>query len=42
MKKKNDWKKIEWNGMVLRIKKVEKNEKIEWNGMVEIDGTNKG
>ena len=24
---------MEWNEMVWRIRKVEKNEKIEWNGM---------
>ena len=26
-------KKMEWNGIVWRIRKVEKNKKIEWSGM---------
>ena len=29
------------NGMIWRIRKVEKNEKIKWNGMGEMGYTNK-
>ena len=34
-------KKMEWNGIVWRIKKVEKNKKIKWNEMVGMGGANK-
>ena len=33
---------MEWNGMIWRIRKVEKNEKIEWNGMGKMGKPNKG
>ena len=32
---------MKWNGMVQRIRKVEKNEKMKWNGIVEMGGANK-
>ena len=36
------WKKLsKKNGMVWRIRKVEKNEKTEWNVMIKMGGANK-
>ena len=29
---------MKWNGIVWKIRKVEKNKKIEWNRIVEMEG----